>query len=277
VGSRPLHYGCGRRSSSSTSGWSGGPPSKDIPKKLDGCYPLEDDNAEGNPPVYAVDVTSWPRCDAEASPERGYYYHPSIHSAGQPVVAGWACQLIAQIGFTRDTWVAPVDVRRVHPAEDPNDVAAEQVKGLLRRLPHSTAAVPSPLFVIDAGYDPVALQKHLEDSGVQLLVRLQSNRVFYALQCGSATSACLLEVTNGSSGERFLEARARRSQPVYVALDQCTAALAPHPSETLDAGLAPRSMRGESDLLFADNLLQDGRALAAIQPVGVAEQAHPPT
>lgn len=42
------------------------------------------------PPVYAVDVTSWPRSDAECSPERGYYYHPSRHSAGQPIVAGWA-------------------------------------------------------------------------------------------------------------------------------------------------------------------------------------------
>ncbi len=30
-------------------------------------------------PVYAVDVSVWPRCDAEASPERGFYYHPSRH------------------------------------------------------------------------------------------------------------------------------------------------------------------------------------------------------
>lgn len=41
-----------------------------------------------HPAVYAVDVSAWPRCDAEASPERGYYYHPSRHSAGQPIVAG---------------------------------------------------------------------------------------------------------------------------------------------------------------------------------------------
>ena len=41
----------------------------------------------GCPPIYAVDVSVWPRCDAEASPGRGYYYHPSRHSAGQPIVA----------------------------------------------------------------------------------------------------------------------------------------------------------------------------------------------
>src|SRR4051812_25906486 len=39
-------------------------------------------------PVFAVDVSVWDRCDAESSPERGYYYHPSHHSAGQPIVAG---------------------------------------------------------------------------------------------------------------------------------------------------------------------------------------------
>lgn len=49
-------------------------------------YPMAHDDKDRTP-VYAVDVTPWPRCDAEASPERGYYYHPSRHSAGQPIVA----------------------------------------------------------------------------------------------------------------------------------------------------------------------------------------------
>jgi DDE superfamily endonuclease len=64
-------------------------------------------------PVYAVDVSVWPRSDAECSPERGYYYHPSRHSAGQPIVAGWAYQFIAQLNFVRESWTAPVDVERV--------------------------------------------------------------------------------------------------------------------------------------------------------------------
>jgi DDE superfamily endonuclease len=145
------------------------------------CHPMTCDGRD-HTPVYAVDVTTWPRCDAESSPERGYYYHPFRHSAGQPIVAGWAYQIIAEIGFARDTWVAPMDVRRVYPTEDENDVAAEQVGALLERTPRRSAGSPSapPLFVFDAGYDPVALQKKLEGSGTQLLVRLHSNRVFYA-------------------------------------------------------------------------------------------------
>ena len=61
----------------------------------------------------------WPRCDAECSPERGFYYHPSRHSAGQPIVAGWAYQFIAELNFVRESWTAPVDVERVRPDRTP--------------------------------------------------------------------------------------------------------------------------------------------------------------
>jgi len=75
------------------------------------------------PLVSAVDRSLWPRCDAEASPERGYSYHPSRHSSGQPIVAGWAYQWLAQLSFQRDSWTTPLDGRRVHPSENANVVA----------------------------------------------------------------------------------------------------------------------------------------------------------
>jgi hypothetical protein len=140
-------------------------------------HPLGDGSL-GGPPIYAVDVSVWSRCDAEASPGRGYYYHPSRHSAGQPVVAGWAYQLIAGLSFERDSWVAPTDARRVRPEEDANEVAVAQVKDLLRRPYGTRGAVP--LFVFDAGYDPVKLQRGLEGHRAHVLVRLHSNRTFYA-------------------------------------------------------------------------------------------------
>jgi hypothetical protein len=76
----------------------------------------------GGQSIYAVDVSVWPRCDAKASPERGYYYHPSRHSAGQPIVAGRAYQWLAQLSFERDRWTAPLDTRRVPPTENANTV-----------------------------------------------------------------------------------------------------------------------------------------------------------
>src|SRR5215204_4467186 len=131
----------------------------------------------GTTPVYAVDTSVWPRCDAECSPERGYYYHPSRHSAGQPIVAGWAYQFVAQLNFVRESWTAPVDVERVRPAQDANEVAAEQVKAMLDRLGKGRAVVP--LFVFDAGYDPVKVQQGLEGSRCQILLRLRAGRRFY--------------------------------------------------------------------------------------------------
>jgi hypothetical protein len=135
------------------------------------------ETADAGAPVYAVDVSPWPRCDAEASPGRAYLYHPSRHSAGQPIVAGWAYQLVARLSFERDSWVAPVDARRVRPDEDANEVAARQVRELACRLPRRPVM---PLFVFDAGYDPVRLQLRLEGSRAQILVRLHSGRTFYA-------------------------------------------------------------------------------------------------
>jgi len=124
-------------------------------------------------PVYAVDVSVWDRCDAECSPERGFYYHPSRHSAGQPIVAGWAYQFVAQLNFVRESWTAPVDVERVRPAQGANEVACRQVKVLLDRLGKAASV---PLFVFDAaGYDPVKLQQGLEDSPCQILVRLRQD------------------------------------------------------------------------------------------------------
>ena len=134
--------------------------------------------AEDEQPVYAVDVSVWPRCDAESSPERGFYYHPSRHSSGQPIVAGWAYQFIAQIGFVRESWTTPMDVARVHPAREANEVGAEQIKAFLGRS--SEEEKTAPMFVFDAGYDPVKLQQGLEGSPpCQILVRLRAGRRFY--------------------------------------------------------------------------------------------------
>ena len=136
--------------------------------------------AEAETPVYAVDVSVWDRCEAECSPERGFYYHPSRHSAGQPIVAGWAYQFIAQLNFVRESWTAPMDVQRLRPGQDANVLAAQQVRSfLLRRRSHEGRTGASPLFVFDAGYDPVKLQQGLEGCPCQILLRLRAGRRFY--------------------------------------------------------------------------------------------------
>src|SRR5215207_9708645 len=87
----------------------------------------------GATPVYAVGMSVAQMRRGAQPLTQGYYYHPSCHSAGQPIVAGWAYQFIAQLNFVCESWTAPLDVERVRPAKDANEVAAKQVKVLLGR------------------------------------------------------------------------------------------------------------------------------------------------
>lgn len=81
------------------------------------------------------------------------------------------------MSFTRDRWTVPLDVRRVHPTENANAVAVEQIAGLVSRLPAD--GVP-PLVVFDAGYDSVRVTQGLAKLSVAVLVRLRADRCFYA-------------------------------------------------------------------------------------------------
>ncbi|HET8906828.1 MAG TPA: transposase, partial [Ktedonobacterales bacterium] len=125
-------------------------------------YPLD-------PPMswYAVDASVWPRCDAETSPERGYYHHPYRQSHGQPIVAGWNYSWLAQLPPRCSSWTVPLRVRRIIPGENSNLVAAEQIRSWLGQAPPVSSATPLPIFTFDAtfdaGYDPVQLSLALAD------------------------------------------------------------------------------------------------------------------
>ena len=128
------------------------------------------------PLVFAVDASTWDRCDAETSPERGFYYSASKHSAGQPIVAGWSYQWITGLDWAPDSWTAPLDARRIPPRADTVAATIAQVAELVGRLPDDGAV---PLFVFDAGYDSIALGAGLADTRAGVLVRIRSDRVFY--------------------------------------------------------------------------------------------------
>lgn len=132
---------------------------------------------EAGEPIYAVDASVWARCDAETSPQRAFYHHPSRHSAGQPIVAGWAYHWITQVSFAHDSWTAPRKIRRLKPADNINQVAVEQIKELLQEYPDDA---PLPIFVFDAGYEPGQLALAWGSLRAAALTRLRSGRCFYA-------------------------------------------------------------------------------------------------
>ena len=137
---------------------------------------LVEHRPEHGPLIFAVDTSTWERCDAECSPERGFYHSASKHSAGQPIVAGWSFQWISQLSWDPDSWTAPIDTMRIAPGQDATEATLGQVRRLLRLLPHDEQV---PMFVFDAGYDPIAISEGLKDERAQVLVRLRSDRVFY--------------------------------------------------------------------------------------------------
>ncbi len=132
---------------------------------------------EAGEPIFAVDASVWARCDAETSPERAFYHHPSRHSAGQPIVAGWAYHWIAQVSFTHDSWTAPRKIRRLKPADNVNFVAVQQIKELLQDYPDDA---PLPIFVFDAGDAPGQLAQAWGSLRAAALTRLRAGRCFYA-------------------------------------------------------------------------------------------------
>jgi DDE superfamily endonuclease len=127
-------------------------------------------------PDFAVDATTWARCDAECSPGRGFYYHPSRHSNGQPIVAGWSYLWLAGLSQTADSWTAPADVHRLAVEDNLNTVAVARIQALLPRLGPLPA---TPLFAFDAGFDPVQLTVGLRDADAQIVVRIRDDRKFF--------------------------------------------------------------------------------------------------
>ncbi len=128
-------------------------------------------------PNFAVDATTWARCDAECSPERGFYHHPSRHSAGQPIVAGWSYLWITALSATPDSWTAPADAHRLGVQDNLNTIAVARIHALLPRLGPLPA---SPLFAFDAGFDPVQLTVGLRGADAQIVVRIRDDRKFFA-------------------------------------------------------------------------------------------------
>jgi hypothetical protein len=142
------------------------------------------------PAVFAVDASTWEGCDAETSPERGFYYHASKHSAGQPIVAGWSYQWICQLSWAPDSWTAPVDARRIPVDADVTDATAAQVRELASLQPTDDDR-QVPLFVFDAGYDPIGLSHALADEDVQVLVH------------SHATTACSMPTRPNATRRRW--------------------------------------------------------------------------
>ncbi|MFJ7497999.1 transposase [Streptomyces sp. NPDC097727] len=130
----------------------------------------------------ALDVTPWPRPDAECSPGRLHCYRPCRCDGKRQTIPGWPYQVAAALGGGRSSWTGPLDAIRLNPEDDLNTVTVTQIRGLLARLEQAGQrrdGDPPVLFVLDSGYDIVRLTWLLRKEPVRLLGRIRSGRTFY--------------------------------------------------------------------------------------------------
>lgn len=140
------------------------------------------DHLPGDGPVtFAVDVTAWPRPDAECSPQRLHCHRPCRCDGVRQTVPGWPYQVVALLESGASSWTAPCDAVRLGPDDDATEVTAGQVRDLLGRLRRRGRLADGdvPLGVFDSGYDLTRLRWLLRDDRVQLLGRIRADRVFY--------------------------------------------------------------------------------------------------
>jgi hypothetical protein len=131
----------------------------------------------------AVDVTPWPRPDAECSPDRLHCHRPCRCDGIRQTIPGWPYSMVVALESGRSSWTAPLDARRIGPHDDVTEVTAAQIRDVIDRLRQAGQWVDGDapvLIVTDSGYDIVRLAWLLADLPVHLLGRVRADRVFYA-------------------------------------------------------------------------------------------------
>jgi hypothetical protein len=131
---------------------------------------------------FAIDVTPWPRLDAECSPQRCHCHRSCRCDGVRKTIPGWPYSFLAALESGRTSWTAPLGAIRLSPGDDLTEVTAGQIRDLvhaLRQAGHLRDGDSNILVALDAGYDVIRLAHLLADLPVDLLARVRSDRVFH--------------------------------------------------------------------------------------------------
>jgi hypothetical protein len=130
--------------------------------------------------VLGVDVSAWPRPDAQTSPDRLFCHQHGRAKGTHQMIPGWPYSVVAALQTGRTSWTAVLDALRLGPDDDVTAVTAAQLREVVDRLiaaGHWTPGDPDIEIVTDSGYDITRLAFLLADLPVVVTGRLRSNRV----------------------------------------------------------------------------------------------------
>jgi hypothetical protein len=122
-----------------------------------------------------ADVSSWLRPDAETSPDRLSCRTYARGKGNAQMIPGWPYSWVAALEPGRTSWVLPLDVVRLGPADDATEITATQLRDVTERLiaaGHWRQGDPDILVVSGAGYDLTRLAWLLEDLPAEITGRL---------------------------------------------------------------------------------------------------------
>jgi DDE superfamily endonuclease len=130
--------------------------------------------------MLAVDVSSWLRPGAPASPGRRFCHVYGRGKGQAQMIPGWPYSVVAALEPGRTSWTAVLDAVRLGPDDDEMAVTAAQVRDVVTRLigaGHWRGGDPAVLVIFDAGYDIPRLSFLLADLPAEMPGRLRSDRV----------------------------------------------------------------------------------------------------
>src|ERR1039457_4923620 len=101
----------------------------------------------GVPLMFGIDATTYPRPNAECSPDRGLHYAPCRCDGDRKVVPGWQFQWVMGLEWGTSSWTMPVDAQRLPEGTCPVTATAGPIRDLAGRLSRQQepAGRPPPL------------------------------------------------------------------------------------------------------------------------------------
>jgi hypothetical protein len=129
--------------------------------------------------LLALDLSAWPRPDAETLADRQYVHSSTQDVTGRDVVVGQPYSLLGWVAQPGQSWTLPLRVARI--SSDQTEVAAgvSQVQAFCQARGQAALEQALHVVVADGRYGNHHFFAPLRGSGCALLARLRCDRVLY--------------------------------------------------------------------------------------------------
>lgn len=121
----------------------------------------------------SVDATSIARPDAHTSQDRGIIHVSNLPRAAKPISVGWQFSTVMLLPEAASSWVGILDQQRIPTAQTAIEVAIAQLQALIPLLQRPV------ILLADRWYATSEFLRACQQLGIQVLIRLKSNRRLY--------------------------------------------------------------------------------------------------